>query len=285
MDNHDIAFLFTLAALPVACGDDSPAATNGSTGPVTGSETTAGDEPSSEDAPTSETTAEAGDSESSGNPGSSTTRSDDSTTTGELSKEELIALCESYATQFIECSDYPLYYDLDDLAQYCLSAIDQYACSSEVIEWMTCHSTDKTCGDLCDDPLSALKACESAAAGCEMLPSPTAEGTLATDCSALAAVATQCIQDGYYIEGFSFGYQLGGTEGLAYNCEYGNYVDLSLTGLYPPPLDDIACGGAYEELVTCLSSLNCEGLAQAASQQSSCEAEYAAVRCRCDLEI
>lgn len=299
MKEHNLGFLIGLATLPAACTEQPPStAPEGSTGsPATDSETTAGaEQPTSDD----EMTTSAGADESSDDAGGSTTVSgaDSSGTTGGSSAQEP---CELYVSNSFEC------YGIEDSRYYdyyvslCFELVDAYSCRSEALELIACFGNTE-CSDskqleqlqeeleaACGEEWLAVRTCESEAFGCDMIASPSAAGTIAEICTDFATTVGQCIQEGYVPSDLSYThYNQFGPMGLASICQGTNYaLDYTIIfGFHTAPLEEPACGGAYEELMACISGLSCGELTQALAREGGiCQAEYDAVRCRCELEV
>jgi len=286
-------FLLTLSSLPVACGEVvviTPEETSGdsTTGSpmtvessssgegVTTIVTTSLDGTSSSDVDSSTTVVD--DTSSSGGSSSSTTlpidpsTSESSSTTGEAP-----GLCELWAMEWVGCYGY---YTVPYMTMYCYSQLDYTLpeCLMAFGAVIQCEAFGGgPCVANCDVEEEAEQVCEL---GCDMIAMVPAVGTIEAQCTSLAMQATACHAAGYYIIGFS--------QYLDYPIDV--MIDFCVDGMYvlfsPPSLAvGDTCGGAYEELLTCLSGVSCMELEFAAFDAFGgvCGTQYDGVECRCEL--
>ena len=298
-------FLLTVSALPLSCADESPVDAEGSTGtteapsvPVstssnsaegsssvatpddtTGSSTAAVDSSTTGSASTSDSSSgttiavDPGSTGSTGLPGSS-----EGSSSGGVP-----GLCEQWATEFYGCYGY---YSIPYLTSYCYDLVNIYTdpmCQPEAVMVISCEAFNGgPCMAMCDLQEDALDMCEDQVLadmlGCAMLPMIPGAGTIEAQCGGLATQATNCHNAGYYIAGFSqyVGYD---PQYMIDFCTGGAYF----TFLFPPPGIGDTCGGAYEDLLTCLSGLTCLELDETMIFQNHCTTEIDALTCRCEL--
>lgn len=297
-------FLLTVAALPLACADDAPVdpeGSTGATGSTTASPTTTGNDPSEgttslgtttgADGTSSsgaETTAESGStdptaasSSSEGTtmsvePGTTTEGGESSSTTGEL------GLCEAWGQTQAGCY---YYYNEIYLTNYCYNYLNNYvdpACLVYAQHRIACQAYGAFCFPDCSFEYESVQQCHddilAMQLGCDLIPVVPGAGTIDAQCADLVVQATACHNTGYYIPGFSSYIQYA-PQYTQYFCENGAYF----TFLFPPPGVGDPCGGAYEELLTCLSGLSCAELENEMFAPTVCAAQDTAVECRCDL--
>ncbi len=294
-------FLLTMASIPLGCGDDTSVVTDGSTGqPATG--TTGAPVGSSGAASTDDGVTGSGATSLDGTTGSSAGSSSEGTTTavdpgttsstGATSPESSsdssstgspLGMCELWATEWVACYGY---YTIPYLTAYCydtLSYVDPM-CTADAEAFYLCEALGGgPCMAACDVAYDAWQSCEDQVLadmlGCNMLPMVPAVGTIESQCTDLSNVARACDTAGYYISGFS--------QYVAYPPEY--MVDFCVGGAYftfpPPPLaPGDTCGGAYEDLLTCVSMLSCSDLELAVFFPSMfCPVEDDSLTCRCEL--
>jgi hypothetical protein len=288
-------FLLTLAPLPLGCteviyldppGDDSSSGTTtptpmgdtseGSTSVVTttgvdGTSSTGDDTTSagvSSDSTTTTTTTMPTE------PSSSSEES--SSTTGEL------GLCQAFGQTMAACY---YYYNEIYLTYLCYNYLNNYvdpACLVFGQHYMACYAYGPFCWPDCYTEYESMQQCHNdilaMQLGCNLIPVVPGAGTIDAQCSDLTAQATTCHSAGYYIPGFSW-YIPYAPQYAQDFCEYGAFF----TFLYPPPVAGDACGGAYEELLTCLSGLSCNELANEMFAPTVCATQDTAVECRCNL--
>jgi len=289
-------FLLTFAAIPLACTDEVPGETTsgettgtttmpmpmetseGSTSIVT---TTGLDGTSSSGGETTADSSSSGGSSSSSSDSTTmsiepgTSSSESSSTTGEPQ-----GLCEVWGEAAALCYGYygPMYY-IDSCYDYFMY-ID-VACGPVAAMVYQCQATGcfVDCGDqyealeLCNDMVLAMEL------GCDMIPIVPAVGTIEMQCSGFVGTMGVCTDAGYYIPVFSW-YLMYAPDYAQDLCENGAFFT------FPGPSLAVgdACGGAYEELLTCLSALSCTDLESAIFDDSYCAAERDAVTCRCELD-
>jgi len=299
-DVHDRwLFLLTFAAIPLACTEDLPEETT--SGETTGTTTTPLPMDTSEGATSivtttgldgtsssgGETTA---DSSSSGMSSSSDSSSSDATTmsidpstsSSESSSTtgEPQGLCEVWGETLAGCYGY---YNPAYLVNYCyeyLMGVD-VMCGPVVGMYYQCQASG--CFVDCSDESEAVQDCNELLQvielGCDMIPIVPGVGTIDAQCMGVVDQAEVCTAGGYYIPGFS-SYIMYAPEYTQYFCVNGAYF----TYLFPPPGIGDACGGAYEELLTCLSGLSCGDFEDALYDDTICGTEKNAVTCRCELD-
>lgn len=293
-DPHDRwLFLLALSALPLACTDDPPddattttdsTSSTSDTPPITATTsdssegstsivTTGLDSTSSGDTTAGETSTGT---DSTGSDG--TTMAIEGTSTGESSSTtgEPLGLCELWGENLSAC--YGGYYNPAYYTSSCydyLTSID-VMCGPSAAMLYQCQASG--CFVDCSTEYETLDACNDLALamqlGCDMIPDVPAVGTIDTQCVGVVDQAEVCIAAGYYIPGFSYG-----PEYAQYFCENGAFF----TYFYLPPAMGDVCGGAYEELLTCLSALSCGDLEQAMFDDAYCTAQKNALTCRCEL--
>lgn len=296
-------FLLTAASLPLACSDDAPADPSGTTGAPpdttttvdsdsgsTSIGTTSGVDGSTSALETSGTTVDpssgGSSSGSTGVPESSSTdaSSSSSSSSGEESSsgEAPPGLCELWAAEWVACYGY---YSIPYLTAYCYDSLN-YAdpvCQLDLASVFQCEAMGGgPCLANCDPQEQVYDACEDQLLadmlGCAMIPMVPGTGGIEMQCISLNAQAVACTNAGYYIGGFSQ-YVAYPPEYMLYFCEGGAYF----TFTPPPQAVGDTCGGAYEELLACLSGLNCMQLEDAVWMQNHCAAEFDALTCRCEL--
>lgn len=301
-DAHDRwLFLLTFAAIPLACADDAPVDTmtgdsTSTTDTVTTAVTTTGESEGSTSIVTTtgvdgtsssggETTvAETGSSGAGSSSGSDGTTMgiEPGTSSGEGSSStgEPQGLCEVWAETLSLC--YGGYYNPAYLVNYCydyLMSVD-VTCGPLAAMYYQCQATG--CFVDCSAESDALQECNDLVLamqlGCDMIPVVPGAGTIATQCTGVIDQAEVCTAAGYYIPGFS-GYIMYSPEYADYFCQNGAYF----TYLFPPPGVGDACGGAYEELLTCLSGLSCSDFENALFDETICGPQKDALTCRCEL--
>jgi hypothetical protein len=295
-------FLLTVAPLPLACTEDLPGgategssttaaptttavATGDSEGVTSIATTTGVDGTSSEGGETTlaESSSSGAPSSSSSDgtttsidPSTSTSTSESSSSTGEQ------GLCELWGETLSDC--YGGYYNPMYYINSCyneLMSID-VTCAPALAMVYQCQASGcfVDCGmeydvlEQCNDMVLAMEL------GCDMIPIVPGAGTIAMQCMSVIDQAEVCTAGGYYIPGFS-GYILYSPAYTQYFCENGAYF----TFLFPPPGVGDACGGAYEELLTCLSGLSCGDFENALFDDTICETQKNALTCRCELEV
>lgn len=294
-------FLLTVSAIPLACADDIPAEPEGSTGttaappgttstptPAEGTTSTTDDPPGTSTAAVDSTTVDPSSGGGSTTTGAIIPGSTDSTgipgsSEGSSSTGELPGLCEQWATAWVACYGY---YSVPYMTAYCYNLVYVYAdpmCQPEIVMFISCQAFGGgPCTAMCEPQYEALETCENQVLadmlGCAMLPMIPGAGTIETQCTSLATQATDCHNAGYYINGFSqyVGYD---PQYMIDFCSYGAYF----TFLFPPPGMGDTCGGAYEDLLTCLSGLSCTELNETMILQNHCTTQLDALTCRCEL--
>lgn len=299
-DAHDRwLFLLTVAALPLACADDAPVdTTTGESTSTTDSPTTAVSTTGESEGSTSivtttgvdgtstggETTANETGSTSTGGSSSSggtTMGVEGSTSTGEGSSStgEPQGLCEVWGEALSLCYGYydPAYFT--NSCYYYLMSVD-VTCAPVAAMYYQCQATG--CFVDCSTEYDALQECNdlllAMELGCDMIPVVPGLGTIPTQCTGVVDQAEVCTASGYYIPGFS-GYIMYAPEYAEYFCQNGAYF----TNLFPPPGVGDECGGAYEELLTCLSGLSCSDFENAMFDDTTCGPQKDALTCRCEL--
>jgi hypothetical protein len=305
-DSHDRwLFLLTLAATPLACTDEVPGETT--SGETTGTTTTPMPSDTTTEGTTSIVTTTGVDGtsssggettvvdESSGSTSSSSSSSSSSsegttmaidpstsTSTGEESSttEEPQSLCEVWGENQSGCYGgfYPPAYYANLCYEYLLSV--DVMCGPAAAMVYQCQVSG--CFVDCIAEYDALQACndlvQAMELGCDMLPEVPGVGTIDTQCMGIIDQVIACTASGYYIPAFS-GY-------VGYDPAYAQ--DFCVDGAFfadlaPPPAVDSPCGGAYEELLTCLSGLSCGELEDAMFDDAFCGPQKDAVTCRCEL--
>lgn len=301
-------FLLTVAPLPLACSDDAPIdpeGSTGATGSTTAAPTTTGNDPSEGSTSVATTTGHDGTSSSGGDtmvtdgsstvatgssgsdgttmsiePGSSSSSDgeESSSTTGAL------GLCEAWGQQQAGCYGY--YYNEIYLVNYCYNYLNNYVdplCLVYAQHRIACQAYGAFCFPDCSFEYQSVQQCNddilAMQLGCDVIPIVPGAGTIDTQCTGIVAQATVCDTAGYYIPGFS-GYIQYAPAYTQYFCENGAYF----TYLFPPPGVGDPCGGAYEELLTCLSGLTCSELADEMFFPNLCAAQNDALTCRCELD-
>jgi hypothetical protein len=288
-------FLLTVAALPLACTEDAPVDPDGSTASTTASPTTTGNDPSAGTTGLGTTTEVDGTSTSDAESGSTdptaassssdgttmpvepgTTEGESSSTTGEL------GLCEAWGQTQAGCY---YYYNEIYLTNYCYNYLNNYvdpACLVYAQHRIACQAYGAFCWPDCSFEYESVQQCHddilAMQLGCDLIPVVPGAGTIDTQCANLVTQATACHATGYYIPGFS-GYIQYAPQYTQYFCENGAFF----TYLFPPPGVGDPCGGAYEELITCLSGLSCAELENEMFFPTVCAAQDTAVECRCNL--
>ncbi|MCH9680395.1 MAG: hypothetical protein K0V04_03090 [Deltaproteobacteria bacterium] len=193
-------------------------------------------------------------------------------------------MCEQWALSAQTGCAYPggLVYLEEVCEGYVANASAQ--CQLEILALLTCEANqggpcDPSCQSESDDSEACEDAVQAKALGCAMIPMVAATGTIPAQCEAVTAQAFACDAEGYYISFFSpyVNYPPGTAQPY---CEAAFPWLLDTT-----PLSDISpeCGGAYEELLTCLSGLDCVELDDAITNGLSCTSEIDALICRCAL--
>lgn len=298
-------FLLTVAALPLACSDDAPVDPDGSTGasgstsvappltstgpdPSEGSTsigTTAVDGTTSTGAETTSETGSTGVESSSGSDGTTMSIEPGTTTEeGESSTGEPLGLCEAWGQTQAGCYYYgnPLYY-----TNYCYNYLNNYvdpACLVYAQHRIACQAYGAMCWPDCGFEYDSVQQCENEILaqqlGCDMIPAVPGAGTIDAQCTGVVAQATTCHNAGYYIPGFSWYLDY-----IPYYAQYFCENGAGFTYLFPPPAVGDPCGGAYEEMLTCLSTLSCTELENEMFSPTVCASEDLAVECRCDLGV
>jgi hypothetical protein len=299
-------FLLAFAPLPLACADDAPQdpAEGSSSGTTAAPPSTSTGTTDAEGSTTIVTTGVDGTS-SSGDDGS-TTAVDGSTTEptsasssegttmsvepgtsssseeGSSSTGEPQGLCEVWAETLAMCYGY--YYQPQYLVQYCydyLTNVD-LLCVPPAAQYYQCQASG--CFVDCNTQYQALQECNdlllAQQLGCDMIPIVPSVGTTPMQCMGFVDVVELCTAGGYYIPFFTFY--------VNYNPYYAQYACVNgwvLAGGFVPPGAGDSCGGAYEELLTCLSGLPCGQLENAifSGGGGACAAQHDAVTCRCEL--
>lgn len=300
-DPHDRwFFLLALAPLPLACTEDPPdpvaEGSTGTTGGTVPTTMTTGEPEGSTTAIATtaiattdlDGTSSTGDSTASdGSSGLGSSSSDDATTTmsidpstgeGSSSTGEQ-GLCELWGETLSMCYGYNAAYFTSYCYDYVLNEIHPL-CIWEASARFQCEAAG--CFANCDAEYDALYQChqlaQAADLGCDMIPIVPGAGTIAPQCVGLVDQIELCTANGSYIPGWSYLVQYSPVYAEDY-CEFGGYF----TFIYPPPAAGDACGGAYEELLTCLSALSCGELELAVIGAGACAAQIDAVTCRCEL--
>jgi hypothetical protein len=205
----------------------------------------------------------------------STSTSESSSTTG----DEPQGLCEAWGEAVALCYGYygPMYY-INSCYDYFMY-ID-VACGPAAAMVYQCQASG--CFVDCGDQYDALEACNdmllAMELGCDMIPEVPAVGTIDMQCMGFVDQVEVCTASGYYIPAFSWyvEYYPAYAQTACVNASFFTYP--------PPPLGmGDACGGAYEELLTCLSELSCNELESAVFGDMFCAEERNALTCRCDL--
>jgi len=294
-DRHDRwIFLLTLAPLPLGCNEviyvDAPSeessggtttttpmpmadTSEGSTSIATttgvdGTSSSGGETTVATDGTTTGTGSSSSDSTTmSIEPGSSSSES--SSTTGEL------GLCEAWGESRALCYGYgnAAYWEM---LCYSYLAYADPACALATELYYGCQAYNGCFAD-CSTEGNMLEACEL---GCDMIPLVPAAGTIEARCTSLTAQVFACDMAGYYISGFSQ-YTDYPPEVMTSFCSGGAYF---VFGGVPLEVGD-SCGGAYEDLLTCLSGLTCGELENEIFFGALCAAERDAVDCRCNLGV
>ena len=296
-------FLLTLATLPLACGpgivangpdDSGSTSTDGPTsGPpdtaTGGTSSTGGTSATGENSSSAEASSSLGTSSAStGAEDGSTETSGGSSSGGEESSSSSTGspeLCETWAEGFEEC--YPDYYDPAYLLELCGYYSQNEVCPVEAIEVLECEAALGVCGANCQSETSALNSCEDAAEaealGCAELPVIEPAGTIEAACSSVAAQALTCDAMDYYVSGFSqYADYMDAQEVLQDFCTSGAYW------VFSPKLDPLSsCGGAFEELLACVQTLDCQEFDDAATAfpGGPCAEELVAIECKCELGV
>lgn len=301
-DAHDRwLFLLTVAALPLACADDAPVdtttgeSTSTTAASTTAATTTTGESEGStsivtttgvDDTSSSGAETTAAESSSSGPGGSSssdgTTMGIEGTSTGESSSStgEPQGLCELWGETLSLCYGgyYPPAYYVNSCYDYLMNV--DITCGPVAAMLYQCQASG--CFVDCGMEYDSLQECNDLALamelGCDMIPVVPGVGTIDAQCMGVVTQAETCTNAGYYIPGFS-GYIMYSPGYTQYFCTHGAYF----TYLFPPPAVGDACGGAYEELLTCLSTLSCSDFENALFDDTICETQKNALTCRCDL--
>ena len=203
------------------------------------------------------------------------TSSGESSTTGEPQ-----GLCELWGENRSNC--YGGYYNPVYYTNICyeyLMSID-VMCAPAAAMLYQCQAG--ACFVDCGVEYDALDECNNLVLamelGCDMIAEVPAVGTIDMQCTGFIDQVEVCSAGGYYIPFFSWY--------VDYNPVYAEYacVNAWIFTNSPPPLGmGDPCGGAYEELLTCLSGLACNELEDAIFDDTYCAAERDAVTCRCDL--
>lgn len=300
-DAHDRwLFLLTVAALPLACADDAPVdTTTGESTSTTGSPTTAVTTTGESEGSTSivtttgvdgtstggeTTTTETGSTSTGGSSSSDGTTMgvEGSTSTGEGSSStgEPQGLCELWGETLSLCYGgyYPPAYYTNSCYYYLMSV--DVMCGPLAAMLYQCQASG--CFVDCSTEYDSLQECNDLALamelGCDMIPVVPGLGTIPTQCTGVVDQAEVCTASGYYIPGFT-GYIMYSPEYAEYFCQNGAYF----TYLFPPPGVGDECGGAYEELLTCLSGLSCSDFENALFDETICGPQKDALTCRCEL--
>jgi hypothetical protein len=300
-DSHDRwLFLLTLAAIPLACTDEVPGETPG--GDTTGTTTTSMPSDTTTEGSTSiVTTTGVDDTSSSGgqttvvddsssgtssssssssdgttmsiDPSTSTSESESSSTTGDPQ-----GLCEVWGENRGLCYGYNADYYIYSCYNYFMYV--DVACGPAAAMVYQCESTG--CFVDCSNEYEAVQICNEMVLaeqlGCDIIPEAPAPGTIDMQCIGFVDQVEVCTASGYYVPWFSYL--------VEYYPDYAQEACVSANSFtYPPPplgMGD-TCGGAYEELLTCLSLLSCIELESAIFDDTYCIEEKNALTCRCDL--
>lgn len=297
-------FLLAFAPLPLACADDGPQ------DPAEGSSSDTTAAPPSTDTGTTDAEGSTTIVTTTGVDGTSSSSSDGSTTAVDGSTTEVVGssssegttmsiepgtsseeggsstgepqgLCEVWAETQSMCYYYygnPLF-----LEQYCydyLTSVD-LLCVPQAAQYYQCRATG--CFVDCNMQYQALQQCNddllAMELGCDMIPVVPSVGSTPMQCTAFVDQVELCTAGGFYIPFFSFY--------VNYSPYYAQYACVNgwvLANTFVPPGPGDSCGGAYEELLTCLSGLACGELENGVfSGNGYCEAQHDAVTCRCEL--
>lgn len=289
------AFLLTLASVPAACGPsvdlDGSQTTGGegsgggpssstSTSSTTGGATTGG-------STTALGSTTHGSSEESSSPESSTSASTarDATSGSQGSSSstggEAIELCAQWIENSQAC--HPSYKPTSP-ESLCGTYADHPWCPVEAYALLECEAAwDVDCGPHCVEEAQLLDECEVAyraeELGCAEIPPGSPAGTLDADCMQLVSGAFVCDAMGFRVPGFSgFADQPDGLELGTDYCASGIGWGLELDASSP-------CGAAYEDLVVCMQTLDCQALTEfpPAGPSGDCEPQLVAFECRCEL--
>ncbi len=297
-DPHDRwLFLLAVAPLPLACADDAPdpvaEGTAGTTAAPTSSTT---DEPEGSTSITTtglDGTSSSGGSDTAVVTDGSSSSSDGTTmmvdpTTGSSSEEgssstgEPMGLCELWGENQAMCYGYygnAAYYT-NQCYDYVLNYLDPM-CGVPASALYLCQAAGcfANCGTEYEDLQECNELVQYMELGCDMLPIVPAVGPVLPQCTTFIDQVEVCTAAGFYIPFFS-GIVMYSPAYADYYCAQGFVI---VSGYVPQVLGD-PCGGAYEELLTCLTALPCNELELAVFDGGgACQAQHDAVTCRCEL--